>query len=89
MASKRHCPLCNKAPREGEQMFIFRLAPEDLAAVAKPKVEEPGLYSGCTECYQVFRPVIAERVAPELTTRAADGSLRPKRPDEVNDGELC
>jgi len=69
----RICPVCNRPPREGEEMRPMRLTEEDLSADLK--ASEVGLYSACSECVDAHRIRVALRTG--------------KEPGQVTNNGLC
>ena len=64
----RICGVCQRPPREGEEMRPIRLRePEDLE---QTKAKELGLYSSCLDCVEAHRERFAERndMKPEEVT---------------------
>jgi hypothetical protein len=55
----RICAVCQRPPREGEEMFPIRLREqEDLDATGRDKL---ALYSACRECVEAHRIRVAHR----------------------------
>ncbi|MBY0523436.1 MAG: hypothetical protein K2R98_08550 [Gemmataceae bacterium] len=72
----RKCGVCKLPPREGQEMSVFRLAPEDVAAETDTNgaAIEPGAYMGCIDCLKKYQPRIAARLK---TTPRIDGNGKP------------
>ena len=69
----RICSVCQRPPREGEEMRPMRITEEDLSADLK--TDELGLYSACSECVDAHRERVALRIG--------------KEPSQVTNNELC
>ena len=60
----RICAVCQRPPREGEEMRPMRLTEDDLSDDLK--ASEPGLYSACSECVEEHRIRVAQRTGQKV-----------------------
>ena len=59
----RICGVCERAPREGEEMFPVRIKKADLKSSG---AKEEGLYQACLECTESHRKRYAKRSGKAL-----------------------
>ncbi len=69
------CGICRRALRGDDNPKRVRLDAADMKDMKYPTGKEPGLYSACSDCHELYLPVVAARLGKTVETMATHDAI--------------